>query len=178
MQSAQALPKMHSGQSCINPSSGRTAIIARHVCSALDNAQIQGFRRQPTTPSSRMNSSAWVRCLCYYSNFSRTFHSGTDPPFEASTRLRMSRSATTWTSWDLGWLSVNMLTWRGRYRASIMPIAITSWHTVVERQESIHTSITVETSRRWLQWFIEPGIVICVESYIGEEGGIQGVKLE
>ena len=25
---------------------------------------------------------------------------------------------------------------------------------------------------------IEPGMVICVESYIGEEGGIQGVKLE
>ena len=25
---------------------------------------------------------------------------------------------------------------------------------------------------------IEPGMVLCVESYIGEEGGVEGVKLE
>ncbi|KAL3482584.1 Creatinase/aminopeptidase [Aspergillus germanicus] len=123
-----------------------------------------------------------VGCHGYYSDFSRTFHSGPDPPSEEQCELY--RVAYEQVMHNMGILRPG-LTFReyaeqaweipekyysNRYYLSAHGCGMTG-----EYPYLYHRGDFPDTG---YDGVIEAGMVICVESYIGEEGGAQGVKLE
>jgi Xaa-Pro aminopeptidase len=123
-----------------------------------------------------------VGCHGYYCDFSRTFHTGPDAPTRqqrelyevaheqvhhnmALLRAGLSFREYSERAWDIPERFV-----ANRYYLSAHGCGMTGeypylYHSM-DFQESGYDGV------------IEPGMTICVESYIGEEGGHEGVKLE
>ncbi|GAD98128.1 conserved hypothetical protein [Paecilomyces variotii No. 5] len=123
-----------------------------------------------------------VGCHGYYSDFSRTFHSGPDSPTEEQRELyktayeqvthNMSiiRPGLTFREYaDLAW-DIPEKYYANRYYLSAHGCGMTGEYPYLYHRGDFPDA--------GYDGVIETGMVLCVESYIGEEGGSQGVKLE
>ncbi|CVK92722.1 uncharacterized protein FMAN_07591 [Fusarium mangiferae] len=123
-----------------------------------------------------------VGCHGYYSDFSRTLHAGPDPPTEEQKKtyrtalaqvnhnMRILRPDLTFGDYtDLAW-DIPEQYWANRYFVSAHGCGLT------EEDPYLHHRGDFQDSG--YDGVIEPGMVLCVESYIGNERGTQGVKLE
>ncbi|KAL2822903.1 Creatinase/aminopeptidase [Aspergillus granulosus] len=123
-----------------------------------------------------------VGCHGYYSDFSRTFHSGPDPPTEEQRELykvayeqvahNMSilRPGLTFRQYaDEAW-EIPEKYYANRYYLSAHGCGMTGEYPYLYHRGDFPDA--------GYNGVIEAGMVICVESYIGENGGTQGVKLE
>lgn len=123
-----------------------------------------------------------VGCHGYYSDFSRTFHSGPDPPTEKQRELyrvayeqvqynmKLLRPGLTFRQYaELAW-DIPPKYYANRYYLSAHGVGMTG-----EYPYLYHKGDFADAG---YDGVIEAGMVICVESYIGEEGGKEGVKLE
>ncbi|KAG7414844.1 hypothetical protein LZL87_007559 [Fusarium oxysporum] len=123
-----------------------------------------------------------VGCHGYYSDFSRTFHAGPDPPTEEQKELyrtalaqvnhnmRILRPGLTFREYaDLAW-DIPEQYWANRYFVSAHGCGLTGEYPYLYHRGDFPDA--------GYDGVIEPGMVLCVESYIGKEGGTQGVKLE
>ncbi|CRG88995.1 hypothetical protein PISL3812_06030 [Talaromyces islandicus] len=123
-----------------------------------------------------------VGCHGYYSDFSRTFHSGPDSPTEEQRELykaayeqvthNMSilRPGLTFREYaDLAW-DIPEKYYANRYYLSAHGCGMTGEYPYLYHRGDFPDA--------GYDGVIETGMIICVESYIGEEGGSQGVKLE
>jgi len=123
-----------------------------------------------------------VGCHGYYSDFSRTFHSGPGEPTQAQRTLY--RIAYEQVYHNIGILHPGM-TFRDyaekswdipdRYFANRYYL---SAHGVGMTGEYPYLYHRADFPAAGYDGVIEPGMTICVESYIGEDGGAEGVKLE
>ncbi|KAF5250276.1 hypothetical protein FANTH_4476 [Fusarium anthophilum] len=123
-----------------------------------------------------------VGCHGYYSDFSRTFHAGPDPltdeqkgPYrialaQVNHNMRILRPGLTFREYvDCAW-DIPEQCWANRYFVSAHGCGLTG--------ECPYLYDRGDFSDAGYDGVIEPGMVLCVESYIGEEGGTLGVKLE
>ncbi|TKX18410.1 metallopeptidase-like protein 7 [Elsinoe australis] len=123
-----------------------------------------------------------VGCHGYYSDFSRTFHSGPDEP--TAEQKELYKVAYEQVTHNMGIIKPGM-TFReyadqawdipdkyyaNRYYLSAHGCGMTGEYPYLYHRGDFKDAGYDGT--------IEPGMVLCVESYIGEEGGSQGVKLE
>lgn len=123
-----------------------------------------------------------VGCHGYYSDFSRTFHSGPDEP--TAEQRELYKVAYEQVTHNMGIIKPGM-TFReyadqawdipdkyyaNRYYLSAHGCGMTGEYPYLYHRGDFKDAGYDGT--------IEPGMVLCVESYIGEEGGSQGVKLE
>mgnify|MGYP006276019593 FL=1 len=123
-----------------------------------------------------------VGCFGYYSDFSRTFHAGPDRPSAAQRALY--RAAHEQVAHNLSILKPG-LSFRDyaarawdipeRYLANRYYLSAHGCGMTGEYPYLYHRADFPEAG---YDGVIEPGMVLCVESYIGEEGGREGVKLE
>jgi Xaa-Pro dipeptidase len=123
-----------------------------------------------------------VGCHGYYSDFSRTFHSGPDPPTAAQRELYKN-------AYEQVHHNINIikpgLTFReyadkawdipAEYHANRYYLSAHGCGMTGEYPYLYHRGDFPDAG---YDGVIEPGMVLCVESYIGEEGGAEGVKLE
>lgn len=123
-----------------------------------------------------------VGCHGYYSDFSRTFHSGPGKPTE--TQKELYKTAYEQVHYNMGILKPGMSfhdyadrAWNipekyyaNRYYLSAHGCGMTGEYPYLYHHGDFKDA--------GYDGIIEPGMTICVESYIGEEGGSQGVKLE
>lgn len=123
-----------------------------------------------------------VGCHGYYSDFSRTFHAGPGKPTDAQKDLY--KMAHEQVHHNMGILKPGMSfrdyadnAWNipakfyaNRYYLSAHGCGLTGEYPYLYHHGDFPDA--------GYDGVIEPGMTICVESYIGEEGGIQGVKLE
>ncbi|KAF5964602.1 putative peptidase yqhT [Fusarium bulbicola] len=123
-----------------------------------------------------------VGCHGYYSDFSRTFHAGPDPPTDEQKGLY--RIALAQFDHNMGILRPGLTFrdhadpawdipgqyWANRYFVSAHGRGLTG--------EYLYLYDRGDFSDAGYDGVIDPGVVLCVESYIGEEGGTLGVKLE
>ena len=123
-----------------------------------------------------------VGCHGYYSDFSRTFHSGPDKPNVAQKEL--DKTAYEQVQHNVGILKAGMTfkeysekAWSipekyfdNRYYLSAHGCGMTGEYPYLYHRADYATA--------GYDGVILPGMVICVESYIGEAGGAEGVKLE
>lgn len=123
-----------------------------------------------------------VGCFGYYADFSRTFHAGPDKPSEAQRTLY--RLAYEQVAHNIDVLKPGMSfcdyaqsAWdipppyhKNRYYVSAHGVGMTG-----EYPYLYHADDFAEAG---YDGEILPGMTLCVESYIGEENGSQGVKLE
>ena len=122
-----------------------------------------------------------VGCHGYYSDFLRTFHSGPDPPTAAQRELY--KTAYEQLHHNMGILKPGLTFQKYADRAWDIPDKYyanryyLSAHGCGMTGEYPYLYHRSDFSDAGYDGVIEPGMVICVESYIGEEGGIQGVKL-
>ncbi|KAJ4265499.1 hypothetical protein NW762_004788 [Fusarium torreyae] len=109
-----------------------------------------------------------VGCHGYYSDFSPTFHSGPNPPTEDQKELYRTAHE------------------QVHHNMSILKPGLT-FREYADQARDIPKHLMGEYPYLYYRGdfpdagydgVIEPGMVLCVESYIGEEGGSQGVKLE
>jgi Xaa-Pro dipeptidase len=123
-----------------------------------------------------------VGCYGYYCDFSRTFHAGPDEPSSAQKELyrhaheqvhhNMSiiRPGTTFREYaDKAWPIPERYV-ANRYYVSAHGCGMTG--------EYPHLHHRMDFEDAGYDGVIEPGMTLCVESYIGEQGGPEGVKLE
>ncbi|KAF4461244.1 peptidase yqhT [Fusarium albosuccineum] len=121
-----------------------------------------------------------VGCHGYYSDFS--FHAGPDPPSDEQRELYkavyvqvhhnmdMLKPGLTFREYaDQAW-DMPEQCWANRYFLSAHGCGLTG-----EYPYLYHLGDVPEAG---YDGVIEPGMILCVESYIGKEGGTQGVKLE
>jgi len=123
-----------------------------------------------------------VGCYGYYCDFSRTFHAGPDEPSSAQKELYrhafeqvrhnmdVIRPGMTFReyadkAWDIPERYV-----ANRYYVSAHGCGMTG--------EYPHLHHRMDFADAGYDGVIEPGMTLCVESYIGEQGGAEGVKLE
>ncbi|KAJ0413976.1 Creatinase/aminopeptidase [Aspergillus carlsbadensis] len=123
-----------------------------------------------------------VGCHGYYADFSRTFHSGPDPPSEAQRELyrvaheqvthnmRLLRPGLTFREYAERAWEIPEKYYANRYYLSAHGCGMTGEYPYLYHRDDFPDA--------GYDGVIEAGMVICVESYIGEEGGSQGVKLE
>lgn len=123
-----------------------------------------------------------VGCHGYYSDFSRTFHSGPGRPSEAQRTLykvaheqvrhnmEIIRPGLTFREYaDKAW-DIPEEYFTNRYYLSAHGCGMTGEYPYLyHRADFPHAGY---------DGVIEPGMTLCVESYIGEDGGAEGVKLE
>lgn len=123
-----------------------------------------------------------VGCYGYYSDFSRSFHSGPDKPSE--TQKTLYRVAHEQMHYNIGILRPGMSfrdyareAWdipdqyyANRYYLSAHGCGMTGEYPYLYHEGDFPAA--------GYDGEIVPGMVICVESYIGLEGGDEGVKLE
>jgi Xaa-Pro aminopeptidase len=123
-----------------------------------------------------------VGCHGYYADFSRTFHSGPNPPSPAQRELY--RTAHEQVQHNIGIIRPGMsfrdyadAAWEipERYVANRYYLSAHGCGMTGEYPYLYHRADFPEAG---YDGVIEPGMVLCVESYIGEEGGREGVKLE
>ena len=123
-----------------------------------------------------------VGCHGYYSDFSRTFHSGPGAPTEEQRELY--KAAYEQVNHNMGILKPGMtfreysdLAWEipDKYYANRYFVSAHGCGMTGEYPYLYHRG---DFPNAGYDGVIEPGMVLCVESYIGEDGGTQGVKLE
>ena len=123
-----------------------------------------------------------VGCFGYYSDFSRTFHTGPDAPTEEQKRLY--QTAYEQVQHNLGIIEPGMSFKDYSDRAWDIPRAYhtnryyLSAHGVGMTGEYPYLYHHADYEAAGYDGTIEPGMTLCVESYIGAEGGASGVKLE
>jgi len=123
-----------------------------------------------------------VGCYGYYSDFSRTFHSGPDRP--TSKQKTLYRTALEQVEHNISILRPGLsfreyaeLAWAiperylsNRYYVSAHGCGMTGEYPYLYHR--------VDYSSAGYDGILSPGMTICVESYVGEMGGREGVKLE
>jgi Xaa-Pro aminopeptidase len=123
-----------------------------------------------------------VGCHGYYSDFSRTFHAGPDAPTAAQRELY--RVAHEQVSHNVDILRPGMsfrdyagVAWDipDRYHANRYYLSAHGCGMTGEYPYLYHAGDFPDAG---YDGEIRPGMTLCVESYIGEEGGHEGVKLE
>jgi Xaa-Pro aminopeptidase len=123
-----------------------------------------------------------VGCHGYYSDFSRTFHSGPGRPTDAQKDLY--KVAHEQVHYNMGILKPGMSfrdyadqAWNipEKYYANRYYLSAHGCGMTGEYPYLYHHGDFPDAG---YDGIIEPGMTICVESYIGEDGGTQGVKLE
>lgn len=123
-----------------------------------------------------------VGCHGYYSDFSRTFHVGPDTP--TSIQQTLYRLAYEQVQHNLSILKPGMTfreysekAWNipAKYHANRYYLSAHGCGMTGEYPYLYHHHDYQDAG---YDGVIEPGMVLCVESYIGEEGGHEGVKLE
>ena len=123
-----------------------------------------------------------VGCHGYYSDFSRTFHAGPDAPTENQRTLyklaheqvhhniEVIRPGMTFKEYsDKAW-NIPARYHANRYYLSAHGCGMTGEYPYLYHHADFGAS--------GYDGEIQPGMTLCVESYIGEEGGQEGVKLE
>jgi Xaa-Pro dipeptidase len=123
-----------------------------------------------------------VGCHGYYSDFSRTFHSGPDKPSDAQKTLYKLAHEQVHHNMDIlkpgmsfqqyadkAW-NIPDQYYRNRYYLSAHGNGMTGEYPYLYHHGDFPDA--------GYDGVIKPGMTLCVESYIGEEGGIEGVKLE
>ena len=123
-----------------------------------------------------------VGCHGYYSDFSRTFHSGPDKPTALQRELYR-------TAYDQVYHNIDIL----KPGVSFREYAQRAWeipqrffdnryylsaHGVGMTGEYPYLYHRADYDQAGYDGIIEPGMTLCVESYIGEKDGSEGVKLE
>jgi Xaa-Pro aminopeptidase len=123
-----------------------------------------------------------VGCFGYYSDFSRTFHSGPDRPSRAQKTLYQAaldqlhhnmhiiRPGITFREYSESAWNIPERYVTNRYYLSAHGVGMTGEYPYLYHR--------MDYPQAGYDGVIEPNMTICVESYIGEEGGEQGVKLE
>ncbi|WP_343115665.1 Xaa-Pro peptidase family protein [Ostreiculturibacter nitratireducens] len=123
-----------------------------------------------------------VGCHGYYADFSRTFHSGPGKPSDKQRELY--RVAHEQVHYNMGILRPGMTfrdyadeAWNipDRYYANRYYLSAHGCGMTGEYPYLYHHGDFPDAG---YDGVIEPGMTICVESYIGEDGGKEGVKLE
>lgn len=123
-----------------------------------------------------------VGCHGYYSDFSRTFHAGPGTPTE--TQKTLYKTAYDQVQHNIGILkpglefreyadkawSIPQEYFAGRYYLSSHGVGMTGEYPYLYHRADYPAS--------GYDGALQPGMTICVESYIGGEGGLEGVKLE
>ena len=123
-----------------------------------------------------------VGCYGYYSDFSRTFHAGPDAP--TATQRHLYRTAREQVEHNLAILRPGLSFRDYADRAWAIPDAYfanryyLSAHGCGMTGEYPYLYHRADFPDAGYDGELAPGMVICVESYIGEEGGAEGVKLE
>ncbi|GIZ47227.1 hypothetical protein CKM354_001032400 [Cercospora kikuchii] len=123
-----------------------------------------------------------IECHGYFSDFSRTFHSGPDSPSPAQKELyivaheqvqhniSIIRPGMTFREYaDQAW-DIPQKYYANRYYLSAHGCGMSGEYPYLYHRGDFPDA--------GYDGVIEPGMVLCVESYIGEEGGTEGVKLE
>ncbi|WP_029042514.1 M24 family metallopeptidase [Cucumibacter marinus] len=123
-----------------------------------------------------------VGCFGYYADFSRTFHSGPGRPSAAQRELYKTAleqiahnmaiigPGLTFRDYaDKAW-SIPEKYWANRYYLSAHGCGMTGEYPYLYHRADFPDA--------GYDGVLEPGMTVCVESYIGEEGGAEGVKLE
>jgi len=123
-----------------------------------------------------------VGCYGYYSDFSRTFHAGPDKP---SGRQRdLYKTAHEQVHHNLGLMRPGMSFRDYAEQAWDIPERFfanryyLSAHGVGMTGEYPYLYHRADFAEAGYDGELEPGMTICVESYVGEENGSEGVKLE
>jgi Xaa-Pro dipeptidase len=123
-----------------------------------------------------------VGCYGYYCDFSRTFHAGPDAPSAAQKELY--KHALEQVRYNMGVIRPGMTfrefadkawTIPERYVANRYYVSV---HGCGMTGEYPHLHHRMDFDEAGYDGVIEPGMTLCVESYIGEERGAEGVKLE
>lgn len=123
-----------------------------------------------------------VGCHGYYADFSRTFHSGPDAPTPAQRELY--KVAFEQLHYNMGILRPGMsfrdyadAAWDipDRYYANRYYLSAHGCGMTGEYPYLYHHGDFPDAG---YDGIVEPGMTLCVESFIGEEGGKEGVKLE
>jgi Xaa-Pro aminopeptidase len=123
-----------------------------------------------------------VGCYGYYSDFSRTFHAGPDKP--SADQMDLYKTAHEQVQYNMGILRAGMsfreyadAAWNipGKYHANRYYL---SSHGVGMTGEYPYLYHHADFADAGYDGVIEAGMTLCVESYIGEENGPEGVKLE
>jgi Xaa-Pro aminopeptidase len=123
-----------------------------------------------------------VGCYGYYADFSRTFHSGPGRPSEAQKTLY--KVAYEQVHHNMGILKPGLSfrdyankAWdipekyyKNRYYVSIHGIGMTGEYPYMYHRGDFPSA--------GYDGIVLPGMTLCVESYIGEDNGVEGVKLE
>lgn len=123
-----------------------------------------------------------VGCHGYYADFSRTFHSGPDAP--TPTQRELYKVAFEQLHYNMGILRPGMsfrdyadAAWDipDRYYANRYYLSAHGCGMTGEYPYLYHHGDFPDAG---YDGIVEPGMTLCVESFIGEEGGKEGVKLE
>ena len=123
-----------------------------------------------------------VGCHGYYADFSRTFHSGPNKPTEqqrtlykvayeqVQNNLDIIRPGMTFKEYsDKAW-NIPEKYYANRYYLSSHGVGMTGEYPYLYHH--------ADYADAGYDGVILPGMTLCVESYIGEQGGLEGVKLE
>lgn len=123
-----------------------------------------------------------VGCHGYYADFSRTFHSGPDRPTD--TQRKLYKVAYEQVHYNMGILKPGMSfreyadrAWNipDRYYANRYYLSAHGCGMTGEYPYLYHHGDFPDAG---YDGVVEPGMTLCVESYIGEDGAKEGVKLE
>ncbi|MAW87650.1 MAG: peptidase M24 [Phyllobacteriaceae bacterium] len=123
-----------------------------------------------------------VGCHGYYSDFSRTFHAGPDRPSPAQRELYKTAFEQVHHNMDILKPGVSFRDYADRawdipekYHANRYYLSAHGCGMTGEYPYLYHRADFPDAG---YDGIIEPGMTLCVESYIGEAGGREGVKLE
>jgi len=123
-----------------------------------------------------------VGCFGYYSDFSRTFHAGPDTPSDRQRDLY--KTAHEQVHHNLGLMKPGLSFGDYAEKAWDIPERFfanryyLSAHGVGMTGEYPYLYHRADFPEAGYDGVLEPGMTICVEGYIGEDGGNEGVKLE
>ena len=123
-----------------------------------------------------------VGCHGYYADFSRTFHAGPDHP--SAEQREMYRLAHEQVHHNMAVIGPGVTFREYGERAWDVPSRYLesryylSSHGVGMTGEYPYLYHQIDFEHAGYNGVIEPGMTICVESYIGAAGGVEGVKLE
>ncbi len=123
-----------------------------------------------------------VGCCGYYSDFSRTFHAGPDQPTatqrelykvayeQVHANMEIIRPGMTFRDYSEEAWAIPEKYFANRYYLSAHGCGMTGEYPYLYHRADYPDA--------GYDGVIEPGMTLCVESYIGEDGGAEGVKLE
>jgi Xaa-Pro dipeptidase len=123
-----------------------------------------------------------VGCHGYYSDFSRTFHAGPDKP--TAIQRELYRTAYEQVHHNMALLKPGVSFKEYAFKAWDIPERFfdnryyLSAHGVGMTGEYPYLYHRADYADAGYDGIIEPGMTLCVESYIGAKNGIEGVKLE